>query len=111
MSKIPTRGKEVERLAAALAKGILELSWVDYLPREPGEYRRKPNPKNKGVIRQFMENIKDPSTTAIASFRQQILEGEDIDKAGTCKSLKLMMARMHLHIKMIAKAKTTLQGL
>jgi hypothetical protein len=83
---------------------------VDYLPREPGETRRKPNLKNKGVIRQFMENIKDISPTAIASLRQQILEGEDIDKAGTCKSFKLMVARMHLQIKMIAKAKTTLQG-
>ena len=57
-----------------------------------------------------MENIKDTSPTAIASFRQQILEGEDIDKAGTCKSFKLMVTRMHLQIKMIAKAKTTLQG-
>jgi hypothetical protein len=35
--KQATRGKEVERLAAALTKGILELNWVDYLPREPGE--------------------------------------------------------------------------
>jgi hypothetical protein len=57
-----------------------------------------------------MENIEDTSPTAIASFRQQILEGEDIGKAGTCKSFKLMVARMHLQIKMIAKAKTTLQG-
>jgi hypothetical protein len=34
MSKIPTRGKEVERLAMALAKVVLELNWADYLPRE-----------------------------------------------------------------------------
>jgi hypothetical protein len=109
MNKIFTRDKEVERLATALAKGVLELNGMDYLPREPGERRRKPNPKNKGVICQFVENIKDTSPIAIASFRQQILEGEDIDEAGTCKSFKLMVARMH-QIKMIAKAKTTLQG-
>jgi hypothetical protein len=101
MNKIPTHGNEVQKL---------ELGWQDQLPRKEGDTeRRKPNPKNKSIIREFQEkSIKDDSATDLASYRQQILEGEDIDKLELCRTFKLMLARMHLQIKMIAKAKTTL---
>jgi hypothetical protein len=110
MRKIPDVGREVEVLGTALEKGLLDLSWEDYTPdpRHPGEVIE--NPRNLEVIKQFLGSIKAPDR-ARATYKQNIMEGQGIDELGTCKSLWLMVGRMHLQIQRVAMAKTTLIGL
>jgi hypothetical protein len=109
MSRIPDVGEEVEVLGTALEKGLLDLAWDDYIPdpKNPGEVIE--NPRNLEVIKQFVGSIK-ASDRAKATFKQNILEGQGIDDLGTCKSLWLMVGRMHLQIQMVSVAKTTLIG-
>jgi hypothetical protein len=77
-------------------------------PRHPGEVIE--NPRNLEVIKQFVGSIKAPDR-AKATYKQNIMEGQLIDDLGTCKSLWLMVGRMHLQIQMVSVAKTTLIGL
>jgi hypothetical protein len=110
MCRIPDVGKEVEVLETALEKGLLDLGWEDYIPdsRHPGEITE--NPRNLEVIKQFLGSIKAPDR-ARATYKQNIMEGQGIDELGTCKSLWLMVGRMHLQIQHVSMAKTTLIGL
>ena len=57
-----------------------------------------------------MNSIKAPDR-ARATYKQNIMEGQGIDELGTCKSLWLMVGRMHLQIQHVSMAKTTLIGL
>jgi hypothetical protein len=100
MSRIPDVGEEVEVLGTAL-----DLEWDDYIPdpRDPGEVIE--NPGNLEVIKQFVGSIKAPDR-AKATYKQNIMEGQGIDDLGTCKSLWLMVGRMHLQIQMVSVAKT-----
>jgi hypothetical protein len=89
---------------------LLDLSWEDYTPdpKHPGEFMEKS--RNLEVIKQFLGSIKAPDR-ARATYKQNIMEGQGIDELGTCKSLWLMVGRMHLQIQRVAMAKTTLIGL
>jgi hypothetical protein len=61
------------------------------------------------VIKQFVGSIKAPDR-AKAAYKQNIMEGQGIDELETCKSLWFMVGRMHLQIRLVSVAKTTLIG-
>jgi hypothetical protein len=93
-----------------LERGLLDLEWEDYIldPSHSGEIIEKPH--NLEVIKQFLGSIKAPDR-AKATYKQKIMEGQGIDELGTCKSLWLMVGRMHVQIQHVSMAKTTLIGL
>jgi hypothetical protein len=68
-------------LALASEKGIVELQWQDYLPRVPGQLRRSPNPKNKAILSQFLDNF-EGSPKARGAFKLKIMERDKLDSLG-----------------------------
>jgi hypothetical protein len=110
MHRAPKVGSEISVLALALEKGIVELRWQDYLPRVPGQLRRTPNPKNKDIFSQFLDNF-EGSPKARGAFKLKIMVGDKIDTLGSCPSLRLMVARMHLYVREISEAQSLLLSL
>jgi hypothetical protein len=93
-----------------LEKGIVELQRQDHLPRVPGQQRRTPNPKNKAILSQFLDNF-EGSQKACGAFKLKIMEGDKLSTLGFCRSLRLMVARMHQYVREISEVQSLLLSL